>query len=71
MYRDGDGVPEDDAEAARWYRLAADQGHAPAQFNLGLMHATGEGVPDVVLQDLSDKLGSVRSETWPGCQAAS
>jgi hypothetical protein len=30
MYRDGDGVPQNDAEAAWWYRLAADQGHARA-----------------------------------------
>ena len=26
MYREGQGVPQDDAEAARWYRLAAEQG---------------------------------------------
>ena len=32
-----------DAEAARWYRLAADQGHAGAQYNLGLMYANGRG----------------------------
>ena len=31
MYADGRGVPEDDAEAVRWFRLAADQGHAYAQ----------------------------------------
>ncbi len=24
MYRDGRAVPQDDAEAARWFRLAAD-----------------------------------------------
>ena len=39
------GVPEDDAEAARWLHLAAEQGHARAQCRLGLMHARGEGVP--------------------------
>ena len=44
-YDNGRGVPQDDAEAARWYRLAADQGHADAQFNLGLGYATGKGVP--------------------------
>ena len=44
MYANGEGVPEDDAEAVRWYRLAAEQGHASAQFNLGLMYDTGEGV---------------------------
>ena len=44
MYADGEGVPEDDAEAARWYRLAADQGDAFAQHNLGVMYADGRGV---------------------------
>ena len=28
----------------RWYRLAADQGDAAAQFNLGVMYAKGAGV---------------------------
>jgi TPR repeat protein len=28
--------PEDDAEAVKWYRKAAEQGLANAQFNLGL-----------------------------------
>ena len=45
MYFVGDGVPQDYAEAVRWYRLAADQGHARAQFKLGFMYATGDGVP--------------------------
>jgi len=44
MYARGLGVPQDYAEAVRWYRLAADQGHASAQNNLGVMYATGEGV---------------------------
>ena len=30
----------------RWYRLAAEQGHASAQSNLGVMYANGEGVPE-------------------------
>ena len=42
MYDTGEGVPQDDAEAARWYRLAAEQGDADAQFNLGVMYDTGE-----------------------------
>jgi TPR repeat protein len=33
MYSDGQGVPQNDAEAVRWYRLAAEQGHAGAQFS--------------------------------------
>jgi len=45
MYGAGEGVPEDDAEAVRWYRLAADQGQAGAQNSLGFMYANGQGVP--------------------------
>jgi hypothetical protein len=45
MYDTGEGVPQDDAEAVRWYRRAADQGHADAQFNLGFMYINGRGVP--------------------------
>ena len=30
----------------RWYRLAAEQGYATAQFNLGVKYASGEGVPE-------------------------
>ena len=45
MYANGRGVPEDDTEAVRWYRLAADQGNAAAQVNLGIRYDIGEGVP--------------------------
>ena len=44
-YDYGRGVPEDKAEAVKWYRLAAAQGYAIAQFNLGTMYARGRGVP--------------------------
>ena len=40
----GEGMPENDAKAVRWYRMAADQGNADAQFILGSMYATGKGV---------------------------
>ena len=33
-YSIGLGVPQDDAEAVRWYRLSAEQGDADAQYNL-------------------------------------
>ena len=50
IYGNGRGVPQDDAEAVRWYRLAAEQGDAIAQTNLGVMYSTGQGVPeDIVL----------------------
>jgi uncharacterized protein len=38
-------VSQNYAEALKWYRLAADQGHAIAQNHLGLMYADGRGVP--------------------------
>ena len=45
MYRLGEGVPQDKAEAARWDRLAAGQGDAQAQFNLAVQYDNGDGVP--------------------------
>ena len=45
LYRNGDnGVTKDDAEAATWYRKAAEQGYAKAQLTLGYMLAEGLGV---------------------------
>jgi len=54
MYDSGEGVPEDDAEAAKWYHQAAEQGHVNAQFNLGVMYANGEGVTE----------NAVEAATW-------
>ena len=45
MYYNGEGVPHDYAEAVKWYRLAAAQGDAVAQYNLGVMYDNGKGVP--------------------------
>ena len=60
IYAEGKGVPEDYAEAVKWYRKAAEQGdagavkwfrkaaeqgYAGAQYNLGTMYGNGEGVP--------------------------
>jgi uncharacterized protein len=42
MYATGEGVPKDDAEAVKWFRKAAEQGHAKAQFNLGAMYDNGQ-----------------------------
>ena len=46
MYEIGEGVSKNEAEAMKWYRLAADQGEAVAQINLGRMYADGRGVPE-------------------------
>ena len=46
MYESGDGVRQNNAEAAaRWYRKAAEQGVPGAQSSLGLLYFSGEGVP--------------------------
>ncbi len=43
-YANGEGVPQDYAEAARWYRKAAEQGLSLAQHNLAVMYHFGYGV---------------------------
>ena len=45
MYDNGHGVPQDYAAAVSWYRKAAEQGDADAQYNLGVMYDAGQGVP--------------------------
>ena len=35
VYFTGEGVPQDDAEAARWYRLAAEQGGTGKAYQAG------------------------------------
>ena len=37
-------MPQDDTEAVRWCRRAANQGHPNAQFNLGVIYENGRGV---------------------------
>ncbi len=44
MYDHGKGVPADNAEALRWYRMAAEQGLAAAQNKLGFIYAEGKGI---------------------------
>jgi TPR repeat protein len=44
LYRQGQGVAQDDKQAALWWAKAADQGHTDAMDNLGLRYAKGEGV---------------------------
>ena len=44
MYATGEGLPQDAAQALKWFRKAAEQGQVDAQINLGAMHAEGWGV---------------------------
>jgi hypothetical protein len=43
-YAEGDGVIQDDKEAAKWFALAAKQGLAEAQYQYGLVLLQGRGV---------------------------
>jgi len=63
MYDQGQGVPQDYAEAVKWYRLSAEQGFASARHNLGGMYGRGEGVPqDHVLAHMLFDLAASRLE---------
>lgn len=44
MYALGQGVEQDEAQAAAWYRKAAEQGLAEAQYHLGEAYGEGNGV---------------------------
>lgn len=43
-YENRQGVTHDYAEAVKWYRMAAEQNYAKAQFNLGWCYQDGRGV---------------------------
>ena len=57
MYDLGEGVPEDDREAVKWYRLAAEQGIAGSQFKLGVWLARD------CLQEMQDADRQLREQT--------
>lgn len=44
LYAHGLGVPQDQAQAVKWYQAAADQGLADAENNLGYSYELGLGV---------------------------
>jgi hypothetical protein len=44
IYEKGQGVAIDHAEAAQWYRKAADKGYSAAQYRLGRYYERGLGV---------------------------
>lgn len=45
MYRNGDGVQQDNFEAMNWYRRAAQTGNGDARHHLAEMYYNGRGVP--------------------------
>lgn len=44
-YHSGDGVPQSDPEAVKWFTRAAKQGHIVSQAMLGYFYWVGQGVP--------------------------
>ena len=45
LYLNGEAVPQNYAEALKWFRKAADQGDAQGQYDLGYSYDSGKGVP--------------------------
>jgi hypothetical protein len=62
MYYRGKGVPQDYAEALRWYQKAADQGNAEGEYGLAFMYREGNGVP----RDYTFALGRCRQAAEQG-----
>ena len=61
MYDNGLGLPQDYAEAVRWFRKAAEQGNPAAQDALGMRCGLGRGVPqDYVLAHMWANLAAAR-----------
>ncbi|MFV8819129.1 SPOR domain-containing protein [Haliea sp. E17] len=54
LYRAGQGVPQDDREAYRWYLMAAQAGMVSAQHNLVLMYEEGR----ISRRDIAPLLGT-------------
>jgi TPR repeat protein len=74
LYLRGEGRPKDPTEAPRWFRRAAEQGNAAAQYNLGTMYANGAGVPRDASQatkcyHAAARQGdtTMRRTNWEGC----
>jgi len=66
VYAHGQGALRDDAEAARWFRISADEGYAPAQYALACMYSAGHGVP----QDAAEALEWYRKAADQGLAQA-
>jgi TPR repeat protein len=43
MHEWGNGVPQDNANALKWYKRSAERSHKDAQNNLGALYSKGEG----------------------------
>ena len=81
MYANGDGVPQDDKIALKWFTLAAEQGHAGAKTNLSILQkemAKTKNSPTVTAKKPSTKRNEVPSikhrisvlESMKACQVS-
>ena len=71
LYENGRGVPQDDAEAVKWYRKAAEQGSASAQYNLGLLYGAGQGVPQDYAEAVKWYRKPAEQGDWEGLEKTS
>ena len=62
-YYEGDGVARDYAEALKWYRLAAAQGHNSGLCDVAFCYRNGHGVP----QDYAKAIPLYRQAADQGC----
>ena len=52
----------DSSQAARWLRLAANQGHPQAQYAIGILYAKGRGIP----KSLPAAATWIKKAAWQG-----
>ena len=52
MHEWGNGVPQDNANALKWYKRSAEHSHKDAQNNLGALYSKGEGTEQNFIEAL-------------------
>ncbi len=67
-YDTGNGVKKDSAEAAKWYRMAAERGHADAQLNVGSWKVAEEELESInrrrMAEEMESKIASAEVFSW-------
>jgi hypothetical protein len=67
MYDQGRGVVKDESKAAQWFAAAAAQGHANAQYNLGICDRARESPRSTFV--LSALIADCNWKVWPMLKA--
>lgn len=52
MHEWGNGMPQDNANALKWYKRSAERSHKDAQNNLGALYSKGEGTEQNFIEAL-------------------